>query len=373
MDRLFLAVQYVLLPSTRTWWDAQPLDGCFAAARDLARTVVALRDGDAPDLSRLPAPEVIRAFLPSTWLAELAAASGSPAELVAAAGTDPLGAPGAPVHIQLLGPVALLRDGTPVTSPHLRRGRVRELLAYLVVHRGATRQSIAADLWPDLGEAAAARNLRVTLTYLAQLLDEPDRPRTEPLRLVRRTGNRIELIESPLLTTDVWTVDRLLAEAAHAEQQRAPSVALARYQETVRTYTGMLLADESGAEWLLPHRDRLRRRFVAAAVRAGELLLASGAADEPLRLAQRAVTADRWSEPAHQLLVSANLAAGNSTAAHLALDDCHRMLRALGAPPDARTLMLTRRLAGGGPHRLALPTDRLTSVPAPPNRPAQRR
>ncbi|MGZ4666472.1 MAG: BTAD domain-containing putative transcriptional regulator [Frankiaceae bacterium] len=129
VDRAFLAVQYVLLPSTRTWWDAQPLAGCFAAARDLARTVVALRDGARPDRSRLPAPEVIRAFLPSTWVSELAAAGGSPAELVAAAGTGPPDALGAPVHIHLLGPVQLFRDGIPVTHPHLRRGRVRELLA----------------------------------------------------------------------------------------------------------------------------------------------------------------------------------------------------------------------------------------------------
>ncbi|MGZ4618242.1 MAG: bacterial transcriptional activator domain-containing protein [Frankiaceae bacterium] len=81
-------------------------------------------------------------------------------------------------------------------------------------------------------------------------------------------------------------------------------------------------------------------------MRAGELLLASGTPAEPLELARRAVAAQPNSEPAHQLLVSAYLAAGNRTAARHALDDCHHMLHALGAPPDARTRMLTRQLGG---------------------------
>jgi LuxR family transcriptional regulator, maltose regulon positive regulatory protein len=335
VDRIFVAVQYVLLPATRPWWDAQPLEGCFVLARELGRALVAVRAGEAVDRSRLPAIAMIRAFLPPAWVGELVGD-----DLVAGSAAIPE----VPVHLRLLGPVQLLRGEVAVVHPHLRRQRVRELLAYLVLHHGATRQSIAADLWPDLTEAAAARNLRVQLNYLTQLLEPPDTPRDRSL--LRRTGNRIELVEGPQLTTDVWTIERLLDQAAQAERHRAPSMALTSYQQAVAEYRGPLLADTHPPDWLLPHRERLQRHFAAAAIRAGDLLIATGAVDEPLRLARLALAADPSSEPAHQLLISAHLAADDRHAARLALDDCTRMLDALAAPPDRRTLMLTRKIRG---------------------------
>jgi DNA-binding SARP family transcriptional activator len=78
--------------------------------------------------------------------------------------------------------------------------------------------------------------------------------------------------------------------------------------------------------------------------RAGELLLATVATEEPPALARRAMAADEWSEPARALLVSAHLAAGDQGAARVALEDCYRMLFAIGAQPDARTRVLARHL-----------------------------
>ena len=356
VDRLFLAVQYRLLPETRAWWDSQPLQGCYAAGRELARVLVALDEGGNPDLARGAAPGLIRAFLPARWVTDLTAAGGRFAAMVAAAAPAALSDATAPsVHVQLLGPARLLRDETPVTSPLLRRGRVRELLAYLLLHHGARRERVAADLWPDLDEAAAALNLRVTLSYLGRLL-EPDRPRIESSRLLNRTGGQINLVDSPLLTVDVWTFDQLLDQAGHAEQQHAPSVALARYKLAITTYTGPLLADQPvpGLAAAAPrpaaspvrHRRRPRRRTAARQTE-----------PRPNRYTWRGAPSPptEGSEPAHQLLVSAYLAAGNDIAARHALDDCHRMLRSLGASPDARTRMLTRQLTS------TVSTQRLTT------------
>jgi LuxR family maltose regulon positive regulatory protein len=383
VDQWFLAVQYVLLPSTRPWWDGQPLQGCFAVARDLAQAVMALRRGEPVDRSHLPEPGVMRAFLPPGWVAELvapgggtttSAMSGAPAMFGAPAmsgapatfgGAGAAATPQVPLHLRLLGPVRLLRGEAAVTDPRLRRQRVRELLAYLVIHRTIPRERIAADMWPDREPLAAARNLRVTLTYLTQLL-QPDQPDGQPSALLRRTRHCIELIESPLLTTDVWTMDRLLDKAAHAERQHAPSVALACYQEALGHHGGSLFTESSSPDWLLPHRERLQRRVVAAAVRAGELLLADGAIDEPLRLAQQALTVDWWSEPAHQLLISVHVIVGNRTGARLALQECHHMLDGLGTAADPRTEMLARRVQGE-------PSRAMTSPPPRPSGPAHRR
>lgn len=371
IDQWFLAVQYVLLPSARPWWDGQPLQGCFAVARDLAQAVVALRRGEPVDRSHLPEPGVMRAFLPPAWVAELVAPGGGTTTSATSGRVDGVGGVGAAatpqvhLHLRLFGPVRLLRGEATVTDPRLRRQRVRELLTYLVIHRTMTRERIAADMWPDREPLAAARNLRVTLTYLAQLL-QPDQPDGQPAAVLRRTRHWIELIESPLLTTDVWTMDRLLDDAAHAERQHAPSVALACYQEALGHHGGSLFTESSSPDWLLPHRERLQRRVAAAAVRAGELLLADGAIDEPLRLAQQALTTDWWSEPAHQLLISVHVMTGNRVGARLALQECHRMLNGLGTAADPRTLMLARQVQGE-------PSRATTSLPARPSGPAHRR
>jgi DNA-binding SARP family transcriptional activator len=99
-------------------------------------------------------------------------------------------------------------------------------------------------------------------------------------------------------------------------------------------------------EWLVQERDRLRRRFVLAALRAGHLLLATGDHDGAEQLAARALIAEPWSEPAYQLLVSVALARGDRAAAYRALDRCFAMLEELGAAVAPETLELAEQLRG---------------------------
>ena len=84
------------------------------------------------------------------------------------------GTPGYRLRVCLLGPFALDRDDRGVAHPDLRRERVRQMLSYLAIHPRTTRQRVAAELWPDFGDEAAGRNLRVTLAYLQRVL-EPGR------------------------------------------------------------------------------------------------------------------------------------------------------------------------------------------------------
>src|SRR3712207_8861934 len=72
-------------------------------------------------------------------------------------------APPARLELRVLGPMQLRRDGVVVVARELRRERVRQLLAHLLVHDRPTRAAVTADLWPDLDEPAAARNLRVKI------------------------------------------------------------------------------------------------------------------------------------------------------------------------------------------------------------------
>ena len=91
-------------------------------------------------------------------------------------------------------------------------------------------------------------------------------------------------------------------------------------------------------------RDRFRVAFVAAAVRAGELVLASGDALAARDLAARAIAEEPWSEPARRLLVAAYLESGDRAAARRALVACRAMLEDLGVRAEPETEILARRL-----------------------------
>ncbi|HYX94155.1 MAG TPA: BTAD domain-containing putative transcriptional regulator, partial [Geodermatophilus sp.] len=296
-----LPLLYVLLPEVRAQWDAEPPPGCFEAVLELSRALVAVREeGRLEPVRHLSADAraVVRAVLPTPWTAELAlgmVASGLEGgralveelgprarptlRALSAAGPAPVAAtarrllremPAAPtsrLELRVLGPMQLRRDGTVVVARELRRERVRQLLGYLLAHDRPTRAAVTADLWPDLDEVAAARNLRVTLAYLHALL-EPDRREPDAPYFVRSTGPILHLVVDEALQVDVVEFERHLDEAARLERQGVPSAALAAYQQALALWDTDFLPDVSGGDWLQWERDRLRGRFVGAAVRA---------------------------------------------------------------------------------------------------------
>ena len=247
-----LPLLYVLVPETRAEWDAQCPPGCFVQELELARAIVAIRDDGSLDaVTRLPpdARAILPAVLPAPWTAELALgmlATGqqegrglldrlgpraravvrrqsvaAPAPIRATARGLLRDIPAAPAHrleLRVLGPMELRRDGLVVTARELRRERVRQLLGYLLTHDRPTRAAVMADLWPDLDEAAAGRNLRVTLSYLHSLL-EPERDQLDPPYFVRSTGAVLQLVVDDALEVDVLRFEQYAGRGGPA---RAP-------------------------------------------------------------------------------------------------------------------------------------------------------
>jgi LuxR family transcriptional regulator, maltose regulon positive regulatory protein len=367
----------VLVPEVRARWEADPPAGCFAEVHRLARVLVALREGrPTGEVGSLPSGtgQLGRALLPAPWTADLALGLLAAGEREGRALVEELGSrardtlrarstggagpvattarrllrelPAVPDHrvgLRVLGPVELCRDGEVVAAPQLRRERVRRLLGYLLTHDRPTRAAVAADLWPDLDPVAAGRNLRVTLTYLLAAL-EPDRREQDPPYFVRSSGPVLRLVVDEPLEVDSVTFDRHLDDAARLERQGALSAALAGYRRALDLWRTDYLPDVSGGDWLEWERDRLRGRFVAASVRAGELLLARGGTAPARALAERALGVDRCAEGAYQLLVTALLESGDRVSARRWQERCLRALDELGVPPHPRTAALGRRL-----------------------------
>jgi DNA-binding SARP family transcriptional activator len=250
------------------------------------------------------------------------------------------------LHIRVLGPPSVDHDGVATTQPEWGRERVRSLLCWLVARRRVTRAETEAALWPEFDAATAGGNLRTTLGYLQRVL-EPERAAGDAPFHVRGDGDALLLAEEAV-TVDAWEFERLLDEAADAEAAGAPSVALTAYEQAAGLWGGDYLVDVYD-DWAGPERDRLRARFLAGSVRAGELQLAAGDIDRALLLATRAIEAERWSEPAHRLVIAAHLARGDRASARRALERCHRALDDLGVEPAELTVMLERSVLAPPP------------------------
>jgi ATP/maltotriose-dependent transcriptional regulator MalT/DNA-binding SARP family transcriptional activator len=374
-----VALLYVLVPASRDRFETEEVGPAYEIGLDLGRALVACREhGDLGPAAGLTADHWggMRAFVPVAWRAELACAAAAGGQPDAEALVKDLGpaarpslrqlseragapralrswarslvdvlpaVPTAPLELGLLGPTTLARGGHPVDHPHWRRERVRALLLLLVTRGGGPREELAGALWPDLDPAASLRNLRVTLSYLLAVL-EPDRAEGAPSCFVRTDGAGLRLSGLEWLTVDAWEIERQLDAAAQAESLGEPSAALDAYRRAVALYRGPYLTDAGYEEWALPHRDRLVARFVAGAVRAGELTLAGGDPEEALRLASRALEAEPWSERAHRLVVAAHLGRDDRAAARRAMQTCLRQLDDLGVPPTADTEILIRAI-----------------------------
>jgi DNA-binding SARP family transcriptional activator/RecA/RadA recombinase len=384
------ALTYVLVPAARDRWDAADLRGHVAEARTLARAVVALRAawgsegaGDADELRHslrdvdLSDVARVRAGLHHRFAVELALgleAAGRPEGVTLLGALGPRGreamraeaagpsdraklaksllavVPAPPAHrteIAVLGPLAVVRDGEPVIDADLRRERVRALLAFLVGHRATSRGAVMAALWPDLDERAAANNLRVTMTYLLRVL-EPWRSAREPAYHIRVDGQAVTLVTSDWLRIDVDAFDEHADAAAKAEADGTPSLALEHNLAAVALYRGDAYEGVAGADWVALEREQFRGRFVAAATRAGELLVARGDVEQAERVAGRAVEVDPWAEDAYAVLASVALARGDRPAALRTLDHALEALAELDVEPSEETHRLRRRIRGEG-------------------------
>jgi DNA-binding SARP family transcriptional activator len=383
--RQLLALTYVLVPETRGYWDDQDLRGYVHTARTLAAAVVAERTRHKPRaIVATPLPDIgtIRSLLPCRLAAELALGLAARGSDQGRALLDALGPPGrdavrsltAPpttalakrarralaslpstpphaTHVTALGSLTFRHGHGPPSEnphPHLRRQRVRELLAFLICHRHTTRAAITATLWPELDEDLAANNLSVTLSHLLHVL-EPWRRANEAPYLIRVDGPHLRLVTGDHLRIDLDDFDHHIRTAARAEADGSPSIALDHQLAAIALYHGDLYGDLPDSDWFSLDREHYRIRFVAAATRAAELCLGRADTAQAERLAQRALAVDPWAEAAHTALIAALLTTGRVTTARRQLAHCLATLADAGIRPSPTTRQLERRINGQPP------------------------
>lgn len=362
--RNHLPTIYVLCPKSRDYWEQNSFGPTINSLRDVAAAFSAAREREDDRLLRTthwPEPGLIGAHLPARWSVELGLRGvaadvdggrrlirwlcehwGEPARAALRSWVDDkhLGRaakemlshiPSPPPHrtaVHVLGSTEVAIDGVVVDNPEIRRERSRALLALLIMRRTATRDDLAGTLWPDLAGDRATKNLRTTLGYVHQLL-EPQRVAGDAPWFLRLEGHQVRVLDE--LDVDLWRFTDLLDRADAEERAGHPTAALLLLLEACSFWRGDLAADLD-AEFLELDRIHLRSRYVRAACRAAELLVATDRPTEAIEVARLALATDRWSERGYRTLAAAYSAMGDRTAASAVLAQAEQAIGELIEP-----------------------------------------
>ncbi|MEZ5138356.1 MAG: BTAD domain-containing putative transcriptional regulator [Acidimicrobiales bacterium] len=246
------------------------------------------------------------------------------------------------VELRLLGRASVTIDRRRVPASPWERGRVRELTRHLVLAPSSARDLVADRLWPELTSEAAARNLRVTLSYLRNALD-PDRAAPDDPLVVEDEGS-LRLAESPRLRIDLRDEAAVLDALQDAAAIDDTAGLLAAARRLRRLPSGPPLAGAAVGSWAEPLLRRRRDELLGAVARVAPVALDAGDGDLAEALVQRGLALDPWSERLHQLLVRSRAERDDLDGARRALRDAQRQLAELGVVPERATVELARTI-----------------------------
>ncbi len=231
------------------------------------------------------------------------------------------------VVVRLLGGLSLTCDALPVEVPP----GSRRLLAYLALHpSGVDRRYAAGVLWPTVGDARAAGNLRSALWRLQQVGCPV--VRAEHTRLSLHDGVAVDVLD-----LESWA-GRVLAGTASCADLAVDPGPVVESELLPGWYD----------DWVLAVRDRLRMRLLHALEALSTLLRDAGRQREAVEAVQAAVLAEPLRESGQRALIEAHQAAGDWVSARRQFDAFRILLRReIGVEPSAElTAVATARRTG---------------------------
>ena len=248
------------------------------------------------------------------------------------------------LSIRLLGPVVVEVRGEPLV---VDTRKAVALLAYLAVTaRPASRETLAALLWPDAGSREARGAFRRTLSVLNAALGGVG-------LAIDRTAVKLG---GPGINVDVRTFRLALARArdhGHDPDQACPACLAALDEATALDrgdfMAGFALRDSDAFDdWQLAEGEAHRRDLTGALERLARGRVAAGAWESAMTAGRRWLELDPLHEPAHRLLMSVLGRAGEPAAAIRQYRECVRLLDAeLGVAPLSETAELYESIRAG--------------------------
>jgi DNA-binding SARP family transcriptional activator len=224
----------------------------------------------------------------------------------------------------------LVVNGVPC---EVRRLKVLELAAHLALHPdGVDRNRLQEALFPDADQRRGGNYFRQVVHKLRQATG---------FGLARSAKGLVCWPSEVHVDAMDVRFERALNEAATLGGRDK----LHRLQQAVDLATGPYLR-ESELEWAEARRFELEVKLVAARVEAAELALELADAESARALAESAIAADPFSEPAYRVLMSVEAAMGPPGAVLTVYQRLCESLNELEVEPAAATKRLVNDLRG---------------------------
>jgi DNA-binding SARP family transcriptional activator/DNA-binding XRE family transcriptional regulator len=243
-------------------------------------------------------------------------------------------------RIDILGPLAASRDGTPVP---LGPARQRAVLGLLALHAGGVvhREAIIDTLWGDRPPASAVTE---TQSYVSRLRKILGRSR----ELISTEGGRCYRLNVRPDQLDVARFEELTRQAREAAPARARNL----YERALPLWRGDILAD---VDLLRDHPAAvaMTRRRSEAVLGYADAAGRAGAHARAVPYLRELCAAEPFNEPAHARLMVALAAGGEQAAAlHIFTGLRRRLDEELGISPsslltEAHTQVLRQQLLAG--------------------------
>ena len=244
------------------------------------------------------------------------------------------------LHLKLFGETTLIDESGRPVAIDLGGVKPRQILEMLALSSGPLSKDRIADLlWDQAPPKSYLGTLESYVCVLRRGLAH-GRGRTSAIRTVMHGY----ILDADVVTTDVSEFRSLARAAAQAP---TPEAALPLFREALALVGGELLASESYAGWAVREREQFSLELSGCATAAARAALATGAADEAVRMAQVAFAQDALGEEANRVLMRALAASGRRSEALKTYLRLRGALEAeLGIAPSAATQTLYVELLG---------------------------
>ena len=274
--------------------------------------------------------------------------------------------------LHLMGPWAGSIAGAPVA---LRGQKAKALLTYLAVEgERIGRAHLLGLLWPEMREADARNNLRVSWAQLRRVIQKSGG--SEDLL----DGNRRELWinASDHIWLDIAEFQRLLdACDQHLHQSRATCVAcLERLARAAKLYRGEFLQGfyvegcPEFDEWLFVRREGWHLEMMALLAELSDYHEGNREYEASEQYTRRQLELDGLREDAHRRLMRLLALKGQRPAALAQFERCRQILeQELGVQPDHETAWLREQIQANRPLIEANGRFAQTSAPSSGNLP----
>lgn len=253
--------------------------------------------------------------------------------------------PGTPrtLVLNVLGVVSMHDSGATVAAEALPSGKGLELLLFLLLHRGATRDEVGVALWPDASAAQVRNVFHVTMHHLRRALG--------PTRWItfERNVYRFDRTPEPGWVLDL-DVDAVLDASARLRALlRAPRpdvpLVLAPFRAALDRNRGPLAQGFVREDWIVPHQDRVRTAWADGMDALAQLAVGQGGYGEAASALEALLAQEPLRESAHRLYLETLIARGEPARALAHYEALTAVLRReVGARPAPETRAIAERL-----------------------------